>query len=260
MAGVAIGYQVGVSTYVHRPRVTIRFRVTRDGQVTPARKVLFVFSRLGTADKPALVMETLDGELTVARRVDQATLLANGAWLVIGNDDTPPQSIRAALVSLGDGGLFPFDIASGSGGGSGDPAVVPAIVRVDGDVASREIVIIERPTDGEWRVAGYGPTPGGAADISVRTVGGDLYAVGLDDFGLEFSAGLSVSVGQRVRPTVYSGWLYEITEPGVLPSTEPEWWAAQGDNASRPLGTARAIAVRYYRPLAHGPLPRELIE
>jgi len=46
---------------------------------------------------------------------------------------------------------------------------------------------------------------------------------------------------------------------GTLPATEPEWWPIDGDNTPRDLGTARAVAVRYYRPLAHGPVPVEMI-
>ena len=78
----------------------------------------------------------------------------------------------------------------------------------------------------------------------------------LDDFGIPFSPGLAVEVGRRIRPSVFTGVLYQITEPGVLPATEPAWWPITSEG-SRELGTARAEAVRYYRPLAHGPVTAE---
>jgi hypothetical protein len=141
------------------------------------------------------------------------------------------------------------------------PATVDLQVKVDSLAAIREAVVIERMDDGQWRVAGYGNSLKTAlAEIALEvTTSGALYAVGLDDYGVAFVGGLSLPVGARVRPTHYVGWLYEITEAGTLPATEPTWWPAEGDNASRLLGTARAIAVRYYQPLAHGPLPVELL-
>ncbi|MFO5941342.1 hypothetical protein ACLBSY_30860, partial [Pseudomonas aeruginosa] len=74
-----------------------------------------------------------------------------------------------------------------------------------------------------------------------------------------FEPRLAVSLGQRVRPTIFSGWLYEVTEAGVLPAAEPGWWPIEGDNPSRQVGTARLQATRYYRPLSHGPFPVEAL-
>jgi len=79
----------------------------------------------------------------------------------------------------------------------------------------------------------------------------------VDDFGIPFQADLAVVAGQRIRPSVFAGVLYQVTEAGVLPATEPAWWPITS-GGSRELGTARAEAVRYYRPLAHGPVTAEL--
>lgn len=158
---------------------------------------------------------------------------------------------------------FLFNVTEGEGGGgpSTVDAKVSVIAAVDAQRAIREAVIIERMDDGQWRVAGYGETyldVAGELDLKV-TPTGVQFAVGLDDYGNRFVANLPVVVGQRVRPTLFAGWLYQITEAGTLPAIEPEWWPADGDNAARLLGTARAIAVRYYQPLAHGPVPVEII-
>lgn len=155
-----------------------------------------------------------------------------------------------------------FNISEGSGEApvATVPARVDVFAAVDGASAIREALIVEKMDDGQWRVAGYGVTSvEGLSGLDLEvTTSGTVYAIGLDDYGLTFVPDAAVKVGDRIRPTVFAGWLYQITEPGNLPSTEPVWWTAEGDNPSRLLGTARAIAVRYYRPLAHGPVTVEL--
>jgi len=141
------------------------------------------------------------------------------------------------------------------------PATVDLLTAVDSARAVRQAVVVERMDDGQWRVAGYGDSQRdalAALDLEVTT-SGTLYALGVDDFGTRFVPALPVVAGQRIRPSRFAGWLYEITEPGTLPAAEPQWWPIEGDNPSRPLGTARAIAVRYYRPLALGPVTVEML-
>ena len=157
---------------------------------------------------------------------------------------------------------FLFNVTEGSGGGG--PSTVDASIQFGAAVESqwkpRDAVMVERMDDGQWRVAGSGRTEAdgfSVLDLKVTT-SGTIYALGLDDYGVTFVPGSSVSVGDRVRPAVFTGWVYEITEAGLLPAAEPVWWAALGENPSRPLGTARAIAVRYYLPQAFGPLPVEI--
>lgn len=151
-----------------------------------------------------------------------------------------------------------LDLNDGSGGGgaSGVPAGADAVVRVDKLPASREIVAIEKTTTGEWRMAGNQMLQLG--DLEMQVTGGQVFAVGLDDYGTPYQADLLVTEGQRIRPSDMQGWLYQITQAGLLPAQEPEWWPAQGENPSRQLGTARAQAVRYYRPQALGPIKYEL--
>lgn len=244
------------------PRVSVRFRLLREGEVTLGGKMLRLYRSWDSLAKLEAVFfaEQGEGEYTKSCSLDLATLLAQGDWLACALDDSAPRKTRSAYLSISEGGTFTFNITSGEGGGvTGDPATLPASVKVGGVPSSREVVVIEKPSDGQWRLAGYGPTPGGAGSIDVRVTDGSLYAIGLDDWGTVFTADLVVAVDQTIRPSVFAGWLYRITEAGTLPATEPEWWPAEGDNASRLLGTARAIAVRYYQPLAHGPLPVELL-
>ena len=249
-----------IPSYFQPPKASIRFRLLRDGESTDGEKFLRIYRSWEEIDQLDLVFWAPpgDGEYSLFQSVDLATLQAV-EWLAVGRDDALPRRVRAAYLNFTAGGTYTFNITSGEGGQAGDPAQVSARVRVERVSSSREVVMLERPVDGEWRLAGYGPTPGGSGEIDLRVVGGDVYAVAVDDFGVRFVADLAVQVGQRIRPTQYSGWVYEITQAGQLPSTEPEWWAAVGENPSRPLGTARAVARRYFQPIAHGPVPVEVI-
>ncbi|WP_313338428.1 hypothetical protein [Stutzerimonas nitrititolerans] len=260
MTSIAAPYVKAVPGYTVPPKIVVQFRMLRDGEVTPGRKVVRVYRDWDVVQKLDLSFEAELGEFSRALTLDLATLLDQGTWLVAGLDLAPPKRTRAAYLSFSETGVYTFNITSGEGGGQqGDPGQVSGLVRVERLPANREIVLVERPADGEWRLAGYGPTPSGSGDIDVRVVGGDVYAIGVDDYGVAFVPDLAVQVGQRIRPTQYAGWVYEITEAGRLPAVEPAWWAAQGENPSQPLGSARAIARRYFQPIAHGPVPVEVI-
>lgn len=250
------GYKASNPNYTPRPVTKIRFRLLREGEVTGDVKVLRIFRGWDSAANPDLVFSGT--EYTDYRTVDLSVLIAQGDWLAWAFDDAAPRKTRATYLQFVEGGTYTFNISSGDGGAPGTPAILPALVRVDGLPADRQVVVIERPLDGQWRLAGYGPTPEGNGLIDVRVTGGSVYAIALDDWGAVFTADLAVTVGQTIRPSEFNGWLYRITEAGVLPSTEPQWWPVTGDNAARPLGSARALAVRYHRPLAHGPVPIEL--
>lgn len=262
MTALHAPYTVAIPSYVPPPApVALRLRLLRDGAVTSGEKRLRLYRSYDavTADDLCLEFWAEDGELSQVCEVSLAALLEQGDWLALGIDDALPRRVRGAYLNFTESGTYTYNITSGEGGGQqGDPGQVAGMVRIERLPADRQIVLLERPVDGEWRLAGYGPTPGGSGTIDVRVVGGDVYAVGLDDYGVGFVPNLSVQAGLRIRPSTYAGWLYEITEPGTLPEAEPAWWPAEGDNAARLLGTARAIAVRYYRPLAHGPIPVEL--
>lgn len=252
-----------IAGYKPIPFVSVRFRLLRDGEVTAGDKFLTLYrsySEVG-AGREQIAFSTQDGEYTRTLPLGLAAMLAQGEWFALGIDDALPRRVRAVYLSLTESATITCNITSGEGGGGqqGDPGQVSGLVRVERLPANREIVLVERPADGEWRLAGHGPTPDGSGSIDVRVVGGDVYAIGVDDYGVVFVPDLAVQVGQRIRPIQYAGWLYEITDAGQLPSAEPEWWAAVGENPSRPLGTARAVARRYYQPIAHGPVPVEVI-
>lgn len=133
--------------------------------------------------------------------------------------------------------------------------VLQAQVRVDSLPAARQIVAVERQTDGTWRIAGSGASDeSGLAELLIQAqYQSDIYALAIDEWGSKWEANMVVAVGELVRPSSFVGWLYRVTQAGTLPVAEPDWWnsAAIGP---QPVGTATLEAVRYYRPLAHGPL------
>ncbi|MDN6872950.1 hypothetical protein QO209_10880 [Pseudomonas citronellolis] len=241
---------------VQPPRVRFRFRILREGEVTAGQKYLAFYQNLNSQTFISLGFATDDGEYTQWESVRLSALTDQGDWMVIGYDDTAPKKIRAAYLSISADGTYTFNITAGDGGAAGDPAALEARVRVEGSAVSREVLVVERPSSGQWRVAGYGPVSGGDGAIEVRVTDGDCYAIGLDEWGVAFAPSLSVVEGQVIRPTVFLGWLYRITQAGVLPSVEPDWWDESVEGPQL-LGTARAVVSRYYRPLAHGPLPVE---
>lgn len=243
------------------PLKEIRFVLQRDGELATGRRILRFYRSWGEIAQLCMVFEDEgggDGVATQVYRVPLAVLLAQGEWLAIGVDDNAPRKTRALYLALSEEGTYTFNISQGEAG-SGVPAELDAVVKVDGVLANREVVVLERPDDGTWRVAGFGNAVDGALTVELRTLQGDHYAVALDDYGIAFTPDLVVTVGQRIRPQPFAGWLYEVTEAGTLPANEPDWWLPDGDNAPRMLGTARAVVVRYHRPLAHGPVPVETI-
>ncbi|HIZ49559.1 MAG TPA: hypothetical protein IAA18_00605 [Candidatus Pseudomonas excrementavium] len=245
---------------LERPKITLRFRLLRDGEVTPTPKTIIVYRGWESIGNIEMCFHAELGEWTHSHTFDLATLLDQGSWLVAGLDDAPPRRTRAVYFEFSESADLMFNITGlESSGPAGSPAKAKAMVYLDSAPADREVVMLERPPDGQWRVAGYGQSDGGALTLDLRVTDGAYFAVALDEHGLLFQPNLTVPLGATIRPSDFRGWLYRITEAGQLPSREPQWWPVEGENASRQLGTARAVAVRYYRPLAHGPIPIEII-
>jgi len=130
-----------------------------------------------------------------------------------------------------------------------------ATVRVEDLPASRRVVAIELPANGEWRVCGTGAS--NADGIAVLPISGlptsRIYAVAIDEWGWPFVPNMAVNYGDVIRPTQFVGWMYQVTQPGVLPVTEPDWWNSMA-GIPQPVGTAMMQAIRHYQPIAHGPV------
>lgn len=230
-------------------RITVN--LTRDGEQTSNQKVARLLTPDGLVLHAAFVAR--DGHSDTQLFLASAL---NGPYLLLVTDEVAPKRAAARYPTISGDLTLSVDLNDGTGGAGGVPATIAARVQVDGLPAAREVLAVERQPDGAWRIAGNLRTADGALDL--RVTGGAVYAVALDDYGEVYQPSLAVAVGVIVRPTLFAGWLYRITEAGTLPAIEPTWWD-ETHAGPQPLGTARAEVVRYYRPLAHGPIPVEIL-
>jgi hypothetical protein len=134
-----------------------------------------------------------------------------------------------------------------------------ATVRVAGMPATRRIAAVEQGPDGTWRVCGSGASDAsGNATLmlQVSSQQSRVYALAVDEWGKAWAPSMTVAVGDTIRPSTFIGFLYRVTSAGQLPAAEPAWWS-DAVQTPQPVGTAMLEAVRYYQPLAHGPIPLE---
>lgn len=257
MPSVKTGIKVAAPGYPVIVKRHLTVLATRGGVGTGAYKELIVQDY--PAPSAAKVIVPLRDGLS-ATHAFAASAIDGRRMFVLQDFDAQPYAV-IRLLNVDDDLSLQIDLNDGTGGGSAEPtepARIPAIVRHDGSPAIREVVAVERRTDGSWRFAGSTLVEE-SGDLSLQVTGGEVYAFGVDDYGIRFQANGAVEIGQAIRPTVFEGWLYQVTEAGTLPATEPQWWPIQGDNAAREVGTARLQAIRYYQPIGHGPVNYELI-
>lgn len=241
--------------YTAEPLRTITINVTRDGQQNSDYKEATLWASLYERS-PLVIFPFRDG-ITASRTFVAAAVDGKKALMVYDFDAEPYGTIRTPTISADIALNIDLNDGTGGGGVTGDPASAAALVRVDKLPAERELVAIEKTSTGTWRMAGNQVLQAG--ELSMQVTGGQVFAVGLDDYGTSFQAGLTVIEGLRIRPTNMQGWLYVVTQAGDLPLDEPVWWPEQGENPPQLVGTARLQAVRYYQPIAHGPIHYELI-
>ena len=112
MTAAVFAYRAAVPAHVPLPRISVQFRILRDGEVTPGLKTLRVYRGWQSAGKLEMVFQAEDGEFTAVQSFGSATLLAQGEWLVCGADDLPPRRTRAAYLALAEAGTYTFNITS----------------------------------------------------------------------------------------------------------------------------------------------------
>lgn len=256
MAVLAPVYSRAAPGFVRPTRRLINCQVTRNGEQTPAVKYVR-FYRTASDIAPLALMVLQDGY-----QDEQAFGAAefDGGWHVQVLDLSEPRTGLMRWPSITQDVTLRFDLTDDTGGGGGDPAQLPAVVRVQGVQQARPVVVVERLLDGTWRVAGAGDSSSAEVQmIDLKVSPASLiYALAVDDWGVVFQPGVPVAAGMTIRPTVFMGWLYRVTQPGNLPSVEPAWWDETLPEP-QPLGTARAEVVRYFRPQGLGPLSVEMI-
>ncbi len=154
----------------------------------------------------------------------------------------------------------------GSGGGGpvidGDPAYLEGQVEeihpmtgLRRALAGCEVIVFERRgTDYVAMGSTYSDGIGGFRLETQVYGGGDVFAFAADLPGVIFQPGAVLNLGDRIRPALANGYVYEIIQAGTAGAEEPVWWPDQGDGTEGDIGTARARARPYYQPVGHGPL------
>lgn len=91
----------------------------------------------------------------------------------------------------------------------------------------------------------------------LRGFNDNIFVAAFDDYGRTFLPNTAVSVGDRVHPTTPSGYVFETTAAGTLPSTEPTW--ILDTTTSQLYGSAELIARQFYQPIIQGPFSPNVV-
>lgn len=189
---------------------------------------------------------------------------------------TPRRRYQAAMSDrrsvVRNGAIQQVTLDTGGGGGGpvieGDPAYLDGVVEeihpmtgARQALSNCEVVAFER-RGGDYVAMGstYSDGIGGFRLETEVYGGGDVFAFAADFPGVIFQPGVPLNVGDRIRPALANGYVYEIVQPGTAGPAEPVWWPDQGGGTEGDIGTARARARPYYQPVGHGPLKMTLIE
>jgi len=81
---------------------------------------------------------------------------------------------------------------------------------------------------------------------------GNILITAIDDYGVLWVAGEARGIGERVRPSVPNGYVYQVSSEGSLGETEPDW--PEGDGEIVTSGSVVLVAKPFYRPKTAGPI------
>lgn len=112
MTAAVFAYRAAVPAHVPLPRISVQFRILRDGEVTPGLKTLRVYRGWQSAGKLEMVFQAEAGEFTDVQSFGLATLPAQGEWLVAGDEQSLPKRTRAAYLAFSESGTYTFNITS----------------------------------------------------------------------------------------------------------------------------------------------------
>lgn len=158
MVAITTPHRVSIPGYTVPPKIDLRFRLLREGEVTPGAKTLGLYRSHGTLGELCLVfwVEEGAGEFSRTCRVDLATFLAQGEWLAMGIDDAQPRRIRIGYLALTESGTYtfnitePFDRHTLGGNGLLSGSFPLNMVTQGGNLPSQaEIRILYRPNTGD---------------------------------------------------------------------------------------------------------------
>ena len=142
--------------------------------------------------------------------------------------------------------------SSADAAGSGDPGTYTGQVLVADQPAQRIVTATALDADPPYLLARTVSDPGtGQFTLDWSGYSGQILITAIDDYGVPYAPGEARGVGERVHPSSYNGYTYEVTDTGVL-GAEPAWPTTPG--AVVTSGSVSLVAVPYYRPVTEGPI------
>ncbi len=173
----------------------------------------------------------------IALRVDNG--LADGVWWV---DDWVFDRNQVTLTFK----------SSADASGSGEPGSYTGQVLVADQPAQRIVTATALDADPPYLLARTVSDPAtGQFTLEWSGYNGQILITAIDDYGVPYVQGEARGVGERLHPSSYNGYTYEVSSTGVL-GAEPAWPTTPG--AVVISGSVTLVAVPYYRPVTEGPI------
>lgn len=137
-------------------------------------------------------------------------------------------------------------------GGAGEDRQIVGRTTVAGVGASRRVFAVAIDDEIPSVIAQAKSDAEGYYQLVWKGYNKELLLCALDDNGQVFAANRAVGMGDRIRPTVPNGFVYQANEAASLGETEPHWPKTEGEIVIS--GSAVLVAKTYYAPMASGPL------
>jgi hypothetical protein len=164
--------------------------------------------------------------------------IADGVWWV-DNYVYDPDQVNIEFKS------------SAENSGTGEPNSFSGTVLVADQPAARNVVALALDGETPYQLARTVSDPStGAYTLEWNGYTGQILVTVHDDYGVPHASGEARGVGERIHPTVYTGYVYDVTITGTL-GAEPVWPTEAGNTVFS--GGCQLIAVPFYRPVSEGP-------
>ena len=190
--------------------------------------------------------------LSIFLQAQSATLLR-----FVSFDNAETQNILSTdFIDVAQVEVLDFQPLSGNSSDSGNEnikAEISGTLTVDGNNASRQIVIIaDDKKDGRRVVAEVQSDSDGTFKATYNDWAGAVIALALDNYGDAWKAETTLNAGTIVHPSTANGYVYEVTDAGTSGTEEPTW---STDLSTAVIDGSMTLAPKpFYRPIASGPI------
>lgn len=141
--------------------------------------------------------------------------------------------------------------SQGGQAGDGEAGSFSGSVLVAGQLVARTVLATALDADVPYLLAqGVSDPVTGQYSLSWNGYTGKMLVTVLDDYGVGFVDGDARGVGERIHPTEPNGYVYQVSNSGVL-GAEPDWPVSDG--APVASGTVQLVAIPFYQPQSQGP-------